>query len=61
MRRTSDEAKTPNLFQQIPPAGSALWLALSRAALEVLGAVGFRVVSLRSRDHPHRLRKTQRE
>jgi hypothetical protein len=33
------EAKTPDLYQQIPPAGSALRLAPSRAALEVLGVV----------------------
>ena len=57
-RGASDEAKTPNLCQQIPPAGSALWLAPSRAALEVLGVVDYRAMSLRSRDHQHRLRKT---
>ena len=58
IREASDEAKTPDLYQQIPPAGSALRLAPSRAALEVLGVEGFRTMSLRSSDNLHRLRKT---
>jgi hypothetical protein len=47
-----------DLHQQIPPAGSALRLAPSRAALAVPGGVGFRAMSLRFHYHPHRLRNT---
>jgi hypothetical protein len=49
---------SPDLYQQIPPAGSALRLAQSRVALEVRGVAGFRAMTLRSRGHQHRLRKT---